>query len=123
MVTTTLIALVSNAAKEDMAPAIACSYLFRSLGSALGISVGAAVLQVVLRAQLASRLGSGDEAWEIEQRVRESLDYIRQLDPATAEVVRHCYQIAVIRVFALQAVPFALAFLSSLFIKEKSLGR
>lgn len=106
-----------------MAPAIACSYLFRSLGSALGISVGAAVLQVVLRAQLAARLGSGDEAWEIERHVRESLDYIKQLDPATADVVRHCYQVAAIHVFALQAVPFALAFVSSLFIREQSLGK
>lgn len=123
MVTSTLIALISNAAKEDMASSIACSYLFRSLGSALGISVGAAVLQIVLRSQLASRLGSGDEAWEIEQHVRESLDYIKQLEPATATIVRQCYQIAAVHVFALQAIPFALAFLSSLFIKEKSLDQ
>lgn len=123
MITTTLIALISNAPKEDMASVIACSYLFRSLGSALGISVGAAVLQVVLRSQLASQLGSGDEAWEIEQHVRESLDYIKQLDSATADIVRHCYQVAVVHVFALQAVPFASALISSLFVKEKSLGK
>lgn len=123
VITTTLIALISNARKEDMAPVIACSYLFRSLGSSLGISVGAAILQVVLRSQLAAGLGSGDAAWEIEQRVRESLDYIKQLDPATANIVRHAYQVAVIHVFAFQAVPLGLAVVCALFIREKSLGK
>lgn len=122
-VTSTLIALISNASKEDMAVVVACSYLFRSLGSALGVSIGAAVLQLVLRSQLEAGLGNGQEAWEIEQHVRESLDYIKQLEPATAEIVRHCYQVAVIHVFGLQAIPFGLAFLSSFYIKEKSLGK
>lgn len=122
-VTSTLIALISNASKEDMAVVVACSYLFRSLGSALGVSIGAAILQLVLRSQLEAGLGNGDEAWEIEQHVRESLDYIKQLEPATATIVRHCYQVAVIHVFGFQAIPFGLAFVSSLFIKEKSLGK
>lgn len=102
---------------------VACSYLFRSLGSAIGVSVASAILQQVLRAQLALRLGSGDEAWEIEERVRESLDYIKQLEPVTAELVRRCYQVAAIHVFGIQALPLALAFVSAFFIKEKSLGK
>lgn len=115
-------ALLSNASKEDTAVVVACSYLFRSLGSSIGVSVGSAILQQVLRAQLASRLGSGDAASEIEQRVRESLDYIKELDPAVAEIVRRCYQIAAIHVFGFQAVPYALAFVSAFFIKEKKLS-
>lgn len=122
-ITSSLVALLSNAAKEDTAVVVACSYLFRSLGSAIGVSVASAILQQVLRAQLASRLGSGEAAWEIEQRVRESLDYIKELEPATADIVRRCYQIATIHVFGFQAVPMALAFAAAFFIREKSLGK
>ncbi|ROV98361.1 hypothetical protein VMCG_07110 [Cytospora schulzeri] len=122
-ITTSLVALLSNAPKEDTAVVIACSYLFRSLGSAIGVSVASAVLQQVLRSQLAARLGgSGEAAWEIEERVRESLDYIKELPPVTAAVVRRCYQVAAMAVFGCQALPMALAFVSSLFVREKSLG-
>lgn len=120
-ITTSLVALISNAAKEDAAVVIACSYLFRSLGSAIGVSVASAILQQVLRSQLAAQLGSGQEAREIEERVRESLDYISQLPPGTAGVVRRCYQTATMTVFGFQALPMALAFVSSFFIKEKKL--
>lgn len=99
------------------------SYLFRSLGSAIGVSVASAILQIILRTQLAARLGNGDAVWEIEERVRASLDYIKQLDPETAALVRRCYQIATIHVFGFQAVPMALAFLSAFFIKERTLGK
>ncbi|KAF3770027.1 MFS general substrate transporter, partial [Cryphonectria parasitica EP155] len=122
-ITTTLVALLSNASKDDTAVVVACSYLFRSLGTSIGVSVASAILQQVLRAQLASRLGSGDAAEAIEQRVRESLDYIKLLEPGTAAIVRRCYQIATIHVFGFQALPFALAFLSSFFIREKSLNK
>ncbi|KAK7735910.1 hypothetical protein SLS53_007288 [Cytospora paraplurivora] len=121
-ITTTLIALLSNASKEDTAVVIACSYLFRSLGSAIGVSVASAILQQVLRSQLAARLGSGEAAWEIEERVRESLDYIKELPPVTADIVRRCYQLASMSVFAFQAFPMALAFASSFLLQEKSLG-
>ncbi|KAL2277686.1 hypothetical protein FJTKL_15273 [Diaporthe vaccinii] len=121
-ITTSLVALISNAAKEDAAVVIACSYLFRSLGSAIGVSVASAILQQVLRSQLAAQLGSGQDARDIEGRVRESLDYISQLPPGTAEAVRRCYQTATMAVFGFQALPMALAFVSSFFIKEKLLG-
>ncbi|KAI3397567.1 hypothetical protein diail_10660 [Diaporthe ilicicola] len=121
-ITTTLVALISNAAKEDAAVVIACSYLFRSLGSAIGVSVASAILQQVLRSQLEAQLGSGQDAWEIEERVRESLDYIAQLPPATAGIVRRCYQIATMSVLGFQALPMALSFVSAFFIKEKKLG-
>ncbi len=89
-ITTTLIAMISNAAEEDTAVVVACSYLFRSLGTSIGISIQAAILQQVLRTQLALRLSSGDEASRIEERFRQSLDYIQQLDPKTADIVRNC---------------------------------
>ena len=90
-VTTTLIGLIANAAREDQAIATACSYLFRSLGSVVGLSLSATVVQQTLRSQLRDRLGSGKEADDIVQKVRRSLDYIRALDPDIQEVVKQCY--------------------------------
>ncbi|KAF7535776.1 hypothetical protein G7Z17_g13147 [Cylindrodendrum hubeiense] len=86
-ITTTLVGLLANAAVEDTAVVIACSYLFRSLGSSIGISTGSAVLQQVLRTQLAARLPNGDEAREIEEKVRQSLDYIKELPPYISDQV------------------------------------
>ena len=90
-VTTTLIGLIANASREDQAIATACSYLFRSLGSVVGLSLSATVVQQTLRNQLRDRLGSGKEADNIIQKVRQSLDYIRALDPDTQEIVKKCY--------------------------------
>ncbi|OTB08391.1 hypothetical protein M426DRAFT_317013 [Hypoxylon sp. CI-4A] len=121
-ITSTLIAIIANATPSDTAVAVACSYLFRSLGSTIGISVSTAVLQQVLRTSLASSLGGdSDRAQEIEEGVRQSLDYIRSLEPEVADVVRSCYALAVRWAF-LPVIIFAfLALLSSSFVKEKKL--
>ncbi|KAI1281367.1 MFS multidrug transporter [Xylaria sp. FL0933] len=122
-ITSTLIAMIANAAPEDVAVAIACSYLFRSLGTTIGISVATATLQQMLRVNLAEKLGGADRAREIEEQVRLSLDYIRRLDPAVAMLVRKCYAIATQWAFVPVAVFIILATLSSVFIKEKKLNR
>lgn len=101
---------------------VACSYLFRSLGTAIGISVQSAVLQQVLRTQLAARLGSGSEAAAIEGGVRQSLDYINGLEPSVAALVRHCYQLATMAVWASNGLFNVLALVSAFFIREKLIG-
>ncbi|TRX88697.1 hypothetical protein FHL15_010369 [Xylaria flabelliformis] len=121
--TTTLIAIIANAAPEDTAVAIACSFLFRSLGTTIGVAVSTASLQQMLRVNLARELGDADHASEIEEKVRQSLDYIRRLDPDMANVVRRCYAIATQWAFIPIAVFAVLAITSSLFIKEKKLDR
>ncbi|KAI5855583.1 major facilitator superfamily domain-containing protein [Durotheca rogersii] len=123
-ITSTLIAIIANAAEDDKAIAIACSYLFRSLGTSLGISTSTAVLQQALRAGLeaaAPALGGGDRAREIERRVRRSLDAIRELDPPVAAVVRACYSRAVRCAFVPVAILAAAALVAALFIREKRL--
>ena len=106
---------------------MACSYLFRSLGTSIGISVQSAVLQQVLRMQLAARLApdgsGGDTAAEIEERVRQSLDYINELEPEVARTVRKCYQVATTTVFAANAVFLVLALVAACFIHEKRVSR
>ncbi|OLN94028.1 Vacuolar membrane amino acid uptake transporter fnx2-like protein 1 [Colletotrichum chlorophyti] len=122
-ITTTLVALLSNAAVQDTAVVVACSYLFRSLGSSIGISVCSAVLQQVLRTQLAARLSDGDEAHRIEERVRESLDYIRELPPVLAGEVRASYQAATLGAMVPVGLLLVLAFGSTFFIRERGLGK
>ncbi|KAL8829883.1 MAG: hypothetical protein Q9191_001752 [Dirinaria sp. TL-2023a] len=90
-VTTSLIALIANVAPKDQAVVTACSYLFRSLGSVVGLSLSATVVQQSLRMQLSEQLKSDRDAANLVKRVRESLDYLKELDPATLEIVRRCY--------------------------------
>jgi hypothetical protein len=118
-----LIDAVSNAAPEDQAVTTACSYLFRSLGSVVGVSLSSTVIQQSLRDSLKEALGSGKEAENVVQKVRKSLDAIKELDPKTAQLVRDCYKQAVINGFTLMVGITVLAVVSSVFIREKRLSR
>jgi len=122
-VTSSLIAIIANAAPGDQAVATACSYLFRSLGSVIGISLGSTVIQQRLRQALAQRLGSGKDAADIEQGVRRSLDYLNKLDPAVRRIVRQAYGDATTHGFALMVGIASGAALASWFIREKRLSR
>ena len=93
-ITTTLIGLIANAAPEDQAIATACSYLFRSLGSVVVLSLSASIVQQSLRDQLQEQLNSGKDAQEIVRKVRQSLDYVKTLEPAVQEAIRQCYAVA-----------------------------
>ncbi|KAI1089690.1 MFS general substrate transporter [Rostrohypoxylon terebratum] len=121
-ITSTLIAIIANAPPDDTAVAIACSYLFRSLGTTLGISISTAVLQQVLRTGLAASLGDdNDRARQIEEGVRQSLDYIKKLEPEIANIVRACYAVAVQWAFLPVALFAFGALLSSAWVREKKL--
>ncbi|KAI9762829.1 MAG: hypothetical protein M4579_000182 [Chaenotheca gracillima] len=122
-VTTSLIALISNSSQADQAIATACSYLFRSLGSVVGLSINAAVVQQSLRLQLNDRLGSGKEAEEIVRKVRESLEYVKKLDPDTRKLVAQCYMAATRASFILCMCIVFCAMLSAFMIREKKLSR
>ncbi|KAG6829503.1 hypothetical protein H0H87_011236 [Tephrocybe sp. NHM501043] len=137
-ITTSLIALIANAGPEDQAIATAVSYLFRSLGSVVGVSVGSTVVQETLRTYLRRNL-SGENVEEVCNispsaeaklnkacvqiilRVRESLDYINKLEPATQLVVKTAYSRAVQATFTFTVAMASLALLSSVFIKEAAL--
>lgn len=121
-VTTTLIALIANADPKDQAIATACSYLFRSLGSVIGLSMAATVVQQSLRTQLRARLDNGGDVDRVVERVRQSLDYINELEPHTRELVRLCYQKAMMASFAMTILVFSFALLSAFYIKEKRLS-
>jgi len=114
---------VSNAAPEDQAVTTACSYLFRQLGSVIGISLCATAIQQILRADLRQKLGSGKEADDIVQSVRKSLDAIKKLDPNTAHIVRGSYASATRHGFILMTGITFFAMVAAFFIREKKLSR
>ena len=122
-VTTSLIGLIANAAPKDQAVATACSYLFRSLGSVIGLSLCTTVVNQVLRNTLESSLGSGNEAEKIVQGVRRSLDYIKTLEPEVAAVVRECYAQATRYGFGLMVIIVFGSAVSAIFIREKRISR
>ncbi|SPO00536.1 related to multidrug resistance protein [Cephalotrichum gorgonifer] len=122
-ITTTLIALLSNSSTADTAVVIATSYLFRSLGSSIGISVSSAVLQQVLQSELATRLGGGDAAREVEERVRQDLRAIGDLPAAVEWQVREAYRIAVGTALGPAVAVLAVAVVVTFFVKEKSMKR
>ncbi|KAI0710889.1 MFS general substrate transporter [Earliella scabrosa] len=119
-ITSTLVALIANAGPDDQAIATAVSYLFRSLGSVVGLSVGTTLTQDVLRQSLRKRL-SGENVDEIIKRVRESLDNIGQLEPSVRAKVILAYQDGVQAAFWFTVVLSALTVLTSFYIKEKPL--
>lgn len=126
-VTSSLIALIANATHDDQAIATACSYLFRSLGSVFGVSVSATAANQALRSSLTSELPTlglpEEEALEIANKVRESLAYLRQLEPGVRKVVADCYAHSTTAAFVLQIGLVAGAAVSALFIKEKALSK
>jgi tetrahydromethanopterin S-methyltransferase subunit B len=121
--TTTLISVIANADPKDQAVATASTYLFRSLGSVVGVSLSSTIVQQVLRTQLIENLKSGKEADKIVERVRHSLDYIQKLEPHTRDIVRKCYQKATSASFGF-SIGFVVACLVATFwIKEKKLSK
>jgi hypothetical protein len=132
---------VTSSLKRDGTSIV--SYLFRSLGSVVGLSVGSSIIQDNLRKLL--RMGlSGRDVDEVRlryspsstiydvyslignqivRRVRESLSYIDKLDPATAVFVRASYGQAIHTTLWFNVACAACAVLASVFIKEKTLSR
>ncbi|RDL40614.1 MFS general substrate transporter [Venustampulla echinocandica] len=123
VITTSLLSVLANSNPADQAIATACTYLFRSLGSVIGVSLSATVVQQSLRTKLRAALKSGKEADQIVEGVRESLDYIKLLEPSLRDVVRKCYQGAVSNAFGLSIGVVCGGLAVSLFIREKRLSK
>ncbi|PSK50466.1 hypothetical protein B9Z65_410 [Elsinoe australis] len=122
-VTSTLIGLIANATREDQAIATACSYLFRSLGSVFGVSMSATVANQTLRKYLEEELSNGEAAREIASKVRESLAFVKTLEPEMRAIVEECYAKSTRGAFGLQIGLVAGAAFAAWFIREKALSR
>jgi len=111
--TTSLIGLIANVSPQDQAVATACSYLFRSLGAAVGLLLSATVVQEALMIQPKEHLGIEGDANAIAEGVRLSLDFIDHLEPGLQDIVRRCYGTATRARFVLMLGLATLAIVSS----------
>ena len=117
------IRIVANSSQKDQAVATACSYLFRSLGSVAGVSLSATIANQSLRAHLKSELRSGKDAEKVAERVRQSLAYIKTLEPGVRAIVRECYAKSTRAAFGLEIGLVAGAAIVAWFIREKKLSK
>jgi predicted MFS family arabinose efflux permease len=122
-VTTTLIGLIANASHADQAVATACSYLFRSLGSVFGVSMCATAFNQTLRSTLRAALKGDEDAEKIAERVRESLSYLRGLDPELRDIVKECYGKSTRATLAVGVGMVAGSAFFAWFIREKRLSK
>jgi MFS family permease len=122
-ITTTLINVIASADPKDQAIATACTYLFRSLGSVVGVTISATVVQQTLRTQLKKNLNSRKEADKIVEKVRQSLDFIKTLEPGTRDIVRICYERATNASFGVSIGIVCLSLVAAGFIRETRLSK
>ena len=105
----------------DQAVATACSFLFRSLGAAVGVSLIGVLIQNVLRLRLHGSF-SPEEANRIAEGVARSLDFIENLPPLVQSIVRDCYGTGIQAGFAMGVALLVLCTLSVLGWREKKLS-
>ena len=89
----------------------------------LGLSILSAVVQQQLRVRLDRALGTGADAEEIVKNVRESLDYIRGLDPQVARLVREAYGESIRDGFGVVCGLVACAGIASFGVREVRIGK
>jgi predicted MFS family arabinose efflux permease len=121
--TSTLVALISNAQPEDQATAIGCMYLFRSLGSTIGISLSAAVIQESLKEYLRQGLPAYLDVEDIVKHVLRNLEFVKTLPVSTREIVAGCYEKATRWGFVGDAVLVTGALVAAAMVRERRLER
>ena len=114
---------VAIAPPQEQAVVTACSYLFRSLGSVIGLSLCSTIVQQSLRTSLRSALHDSKDIDKIVDGVRQSLDFVRTLDPEMRQLVRACYSDATNKGFSFMIAVVSLSLFSAFFIREQKLSR
>lgn len=120
MITTTLIAIIANVRREDIAVATGITYLFRTTGQVLGVSLSGALLQAILTKQLRKRI-TVPGAVEIIERIRHSTTIIPDLPTQIRIAAVTSYADALRAVFICQVACHAIALLCCLPIQENPL--
>jgi len=120
MITSTLIAMIANVAREDIAVATGITYLFRTTGQVLGVSLSGALLQAILTKQLRKRI-TGPEAFEIIEKIRHSTTIIPDLPVPLRVAAVTSYADALKAVFICQVACHTLALICCFPIQENPL--
>lgn len=117
ILTVTLVALIGSVDPHEMAAATGMSYLFRAIGSVLGISLSNALLQNALRRALyAAGLPPS-----VAEAIRSDAHVLRELTGPTLDAALGAYNHAMGQVFLFTTVCGVLAYLCLVPIEEKPL--
>ena len=121
MLTVTLVALIAAVDQDYQAVITSASYAFRSTGSTIGIATASAIFQNILTSRLHEALRHEHNSEALIRRIRDNLDFIKILAPATIELVQGAYMQALTAVFLTLFGLAALGAAVSLFMKEHKL--
>lgn len=121
MLTATLMALIAAVDHEQQALVTSLSYSFRSTGSVIGIALASAVFQNVLSVQLRISLGGQENANDLIDRVRNSLEAIGALPLHQQLLVRDGYMQALRATFFTLFGLVVLGLICGLFIEQYEL--
>ncbi|KAL8676285.1 MAG: hypothetical protein Q9186_007185 [Xanthomendoza sp. 1 TL-2023] len=121
MLVVTLVAFTSAVEIFEQALVTSLSYVFRSVGSVMGVAIGSAIYQGVLESSLWSRMGSMDDAAETIRRVRNSLEEVEKLPAQLQTVVRGSYMVALRAIFSTSVGFATMAVVSGLLVRELKL--
>ena len=86
------------------------------------LSFSSTVVQQLLRTRLMVALHGSKDIDRIVAGVRQSLDFIKTLDPADGKIVRGCYAWSTNKGFGFMVGVVFLALFSAIFIREKKLS-
>ena len=121
MLVINLTALTSSVTREEQALGISVSFVFRAVGSTLGVTLTSAVFQNILRQALENRLGNLEDSVQIIALLRSNFSEISKVEPHIRPHVVESYMTALTAVFWLTFGMSILAAASGLFIKEHKL--
>lgn len=89
----------------------------------IGLSLSSTVVQQLLRKRLRVALRDSKDVDHIVNGVRESLDFIKELDPDVAQIVRNCYGWSTNDGFGFLVIVVFFALFSAYFVREAKLNR
>ncbi|KAK9465235.1 major facilitator superfamily domain-containing protein [Lipomyces arxii] len=118
--TITLVGLVAAVPQEYQAVSTSIQFGFKGTGSTLGVSISSAIFQNVLAARLASRI-QGPDAANIIERVKDSIDEVKNLPAEMQQLVINSYLDGIRAVFILATVLSVLCAGMSFLMKEHKL--
>jgi len=118
--TTTLIAMISNVSKEDVAVATGITYLFRTTGQVLGVSLSGTLLQAILTTKLKEHI-TGPGAAEMIEKIRHNTGLIAELPDDLQKAAVKSYAAGLRVVFICQAAIALCSLISVSFVQENSL--
>ncbi|KAL8987824.1 MAG: hypothetical protein Q9169_008649 [Polycauliona sp. 2 TL-2023] len=121
MLVVTLVAFTSAVEVSEQALVTSLSYVFRSTGCVIGVAVGSAVYQAVLESDLWKKIGNVDDAANVIQGVKDSLEQITLLPEQLQGVVRGSYMIALRATFLTTMGFAAMALVTGVLVGELKL--